>query len=764
VPLAERIREDAMYVVQSALGSVWLRQCDQVGPWVRAMGGRPHVDNRGRIEIGERTRFICSWAPVELRTAPGGTLTIGASCCINFGTAIEATKNVKIGYGVDIGPYCIVADSDAPANGRAPKDAEPIEIGDHVWLASRVTVLPGARIGERAVITAGSIVSGEIPAGVVAGGTPARVLRKLDGTEAPADAAKLNGHAAQPKPAPKQAPPAAPRREPAHRGLLVADFTIDELARSIEACPGDPHLGAEVAPFDQVVPTLMAPPPPGTDYLVVWTRPEAASPAFARLLAFETIDDATLLEEVDRFAELVTRSAAGYRFVIVPTWTIPPWRRGLGLADTRAGGVTRALHTMNARLIERLAATSNVFVLNAERWIAAGKGYSEKLWYMGKVPFAPAVFEQAAYDIKAAIAGVTGRARKLLVLDLDDTVWGGIVGDVGWEGLRLGGHDSVGEAFVDFQRAVKSLKRRGIVLAIVSKNEESVALEAIRNHPEMVLREEDFVAHRINWRDKAQNIADLVQSLNLGLQSVVFIDDNPFERTRVREALPDVFVPEWPEDKLTYPSALLSLRCFDAPALSAEDLARTEMYSAEQRRESLKAQVGSVDEWLSSLGLRVRVEELSASNLARTTQLLNKTNQMNLTTRRMTETELKDWAAGPGRWLYAVSVSDRLGDAGLTGILGVEARDGTAHVVDFVLSCRVMGRRVEETMAHVAVELARRHGLSRVVAELIPTAKNKPCRTFFEGSRFQHTTGGNTFVWETYEPYPCPAAISLEQA
>ena len=172
---------------------------------------------------------------------------------------------------------------------------------------------------------------------------------------------------------------------------------------------------------------------------------------------------------------------------------------------------------------------------------------------------------EAAADIRAAFVGLRGAAKKLLVLDLDDTLWGGIVGDAGWENLRLGGHDPQGESFADFQRAIKNLKRRGVVLALVSKNEESVALEAIRNHPEMVLKEDDFVGWRINWTDKARNIAELATELNLGLQSVVFIDDNPVERARVREALPEVFVPEWPEDKLLYASAFGQLRCFDAP-------------------------------------------------------------------------------------------------------------------------------------------------------------------------------------------------------
>jgi FkbH-like protein len=717
------------------------------------------------MEIGERARLYCRFAAVELRSFPGGTLRIGARTSINFGTTISAGRRVDIGDGVSFGPYCIVSDSDAP-DGSGGK---PISIGDGAWLASRVTVLPGARIGAGSVITAGSVVEGEIPPGVVAGGIPARVLRPIgvaaDGAQDPsrAGASRVDRPRHEVLSASDPSEKATADDRPiAHRGLLVSDFTIDELARCLETGDGSPRLAASAAPYGQVIPALLGAPPPDTDFAVVWTRPEAIAPAFGRLLEFEEVEEAELLADVDAFCEVLASGLSTYRFAFVPTWTVPPWRRGLGVIDARAHGITRALHAMNARLTERLAATPNVFVLNAQRWIdSAGKGaHSPKLWYLGKVPFHTAVFEQAALDVKAAISGLTGLARKLVVVDLDDTLWGGIVGDVGWEGLRLGGHDSVGEAFVDFQRALRRLKRRGIVLAIVSKNDEAVALDAIRKHGQMVLHEEDFVGHRINWNDKARNIADLVSSLNLGLQSTVFLDDSPFERARVREALPEVLVPEWPQDPLLYASALESLRCFDAPAVSAEDAARTGMYSAERRREELKAQVGSVEEWLRSLGLRVHVEPLRPENLARTAQLLNKTNQMNLTTRRLTEPELAAWAHGPGRWLWTVSVSDRVGDAGLTGIVSVEARGGTARIVDFVLSCRVMGRRVEETMAHLAVDTARRAGLSTVVAELVPTPKNNPCLAFWKASGF--TEDGPSFTWDAGRVYPLPDVLALE--
>jgi len=418
---------------------------------------------------------------------------------------------------------------------------------------------------------------------------------------------------------------------------------------------------------------------------------------------------------------------------------------------------------MNLRLAENLAG-SGAFVLDAQKWLAvAGKyGCNPKLWYTAKVAFGNDVFSEAASDIKAAARGIAGKAKKLVVVDLDDTLWGGTVGDLGWQNVNLGGHNAAGEAYVDFQRALKSLTHRGVLLAIVSKNEEETACEAIQNHPEMVLKLDDFAGWRINWSDKAANVADLAAELNIGLQSIVFLDDNPVERARVKEALPEVLVPDWPEDPLLYKRALCSLRCFDSPSLSAEDRERTKMYVTERCREELKARVGSFDDWLRSLQIRVKVEELNPGNLQRAVQLFNKTNQLSLTTRRMTSRELVQWANEPHRRLWTFTVSDKFGHSGLTGIVSLEVKDGIAQIVDFVLSCRVMGRKVEESMVHTAVKHAQDAGVDRVCAEYVPTSKNAPCLDFWKRSGFVQQRE-NFFVWHARNPYPVPEAVTIEE-
>lgn len=553
------------------------------------------------------------------------------------------------------------------------------------------------------------------------------------------------------------------------RGVLISDFNIANLAGLLANDPDPPVVEVATAPFGQAIPTLVD----GDheiwngrpSFAVVWTRPEGVIGSFQSFARNETASEETVLREVDAFAALLVRLTERVPTVFVPLWTTSMPRRGLGMLDLRPGaGLAHLLLRMNLRLSQACAGHSGIYLLDAQRWHAAAgpAAFQAILWYMAKIPFGPEVFREASRDIKAALLGLAGRSRKLILLDLDETLWGGILGEVGWRQLRLGGHDPVGEAHLDFQRELKALSRRGILLALVSKNDEAVALEAIRSHPEMELRVDDFVGWRINWGDKAQNIADLVAELNLGLDSTVFIDDHPTERARVRDALPKVFVPDWPEDPALFASTLLSLRCFDAPALSSEDARRTELYAADRRRDALKTNVGSVEDWLRSLGLRVTVETLNQANLSRTAQLLNKTNQMNLATRRMTEPELMAWSGSADHKVWTFRVADKFGDAGLTGILGAEVQDGGVAITDFVLSCRVMGRMVEETMLSIAVAHARSLRLERVVARYLPTERNGPCLQFFVRSGFRRE-GADLFVWPAGEEYPAPACVQVER-
>lgn len=551
------------------------------------------------------------------------------------------------------------------------------------------------------------------------------------------------------------------------KALFISDFNIENCCAYLTNDKSQPKIIAEAAPYGQVMSILLDKNASFKrkkyDFMVIWTQPEEIIKSFQQALNNVSPNFDAILKEVDEFSAAIIELQKYAPFIIVPSWICHPRYNIDGVLNmNHKTGTANILMHMNLRLAQNLSTAKNIYIVNPQKWVvhAGEKLFSPKLWYLAKVPFDNIFFKAAANDIKASVRKVVGDVRKLIILDLDDTLWGGIVGDLGWENIILGGHDHVGEAFVDFQLSLKTLSRRGILLGIVSKNEKKVALEAIKNHPEMILKVDDFVGWRINWQDKAQNIVDLVSELNLGLQSVVFIDDNPAERARVRESLPEVLVPEWPLDKTLYSISLSELNCFNTTTISHEDIKRTEMYKTEQKRKDSQKNIGSVEEWLKSLKVCLKIEEINKTNSARTVQLFNKTNQMNLSTRRHTEAELLNWLKQADRKLWTIRVSDKFGDSGLTGILSINVDNNKAQIIDLILSCRVFGRKIEYAMLHKAINYSQKRELSQVYAEYIPTPKNKPCLDFLNSSGFK--SNKNIFTYDCTENFPLPDFITIE--
>jgi FkbH-like protein len=552
-------------------------------------------------------------------------------------------------------------------------------------------------------------------------------------------------------------------------GITISDFNPDNFNALLSNNTEKPAVKMVSAPFGQVHQILIDKDAEcwkkPLDFAVVWTQPQSVLSSFNRSINFENVSTQEILDEVAQFSLQLIALKRRVNTLFVPAWVQPALERGLGITDLAdPKGIANLLMRMNLCLADLIHKHSGIHLLNTPRWVqsAGNQAFSAKLWYMAKVAFTNRVFKQATSEIKAAIRIAEGATKKLVAVDLDNTLWGGIVGDIGWEGLALGGHDPVGEAFVDFQKALKSLRSRGILLAIVSKNNESVALEAIDKHPEMVLRRDDFSAWRINWNDKAQNLLEILADLNLGVNSIVFIDDNPAERARIAESLKEVHVPDWPIDPLEYRAALTNLNCFDSMAISKEDLQRAQMYQAERQREAAKLSLGTLDEWLKTLDMRVRVEALSISNLPRAAQLLNKTNQMNLQTRRMSESEFLAWSQHPERWIWVMHVEDRFGSQGLTGLLSAEKVDSRLRIVDFILSCRVMGRKIEFAMLAVACQHAIDSGCTGVDIHYEETEKNHPCLEFLKKSKLHCKPETQSFHYEANELYPFPLQIQLE--
>ena len=550
--------------------------------------------------------------------------------------------------------------------------------------------------------------------------------------------------------------------------LIVSDFNASNLRRYLSAGLIEPRFGTRLNEFGQVMPVLLDREhdlwSPRPDLLVVWVKPDGVSAEFGRLLNGSPVSVSELLAETDQFIDALLACCERAGSVILPLFTVSPFRRGLGAGDHRSGGLSRGLHEMNHRLIMRLADHPNIFLVSPEVWVSrAQQSHSvEKFWYASKSPFSLHTYAAAADTCREVLLAVRGRARKLLILDLDETLWGGVVGDVGWQGIRLGGHDAVGEAFKDFQQGLISLQKKGVAIAIVSKNDEAVALHAMKYHPEMLLRPDLLAGWRINWHDKAQNIVDLVAELNLGLDSAVFIDDNPAERGRVSETLPEVMVPDWPSDPLLYRHCLERLGCFDQVRITNEDRTRASSYAANRSRAHLSTGMSSED-WVRSLNVQAQVARVHAGNRARVAQLMNKTNQMNLSTRRMTEEELVHWLNNPENDLFTLSASDRFADLGLIGILSVSKDGDELRIVDFVLSCRAFGRSLENLMFWLAVEIAKKKGAGCVFAEFVETEKNGPTWDFLSGRSGwnERPYQSQCFEWRTNESYTCPDHIAI---
>jgi FkbH-like protein len=473
---------------------------------------------------------------------------------------------------------------------------------------------------------------------------------------------------------------------------------------------------------------------------MVWTQPHLTLPSVAKLLRFQCESPAaeydTTLREVEQFADAVLKASERVGLVFVPTWILPAHERWIQTLAWRQGmGIANLLARANLLLADRFAAKQNIILLDSGFWQASlGRAaYDFRMYAFGKILYTQLFFEKVSAEVKCVLRGLMGLGKKVIVCDLDNTLWGGILGDDGPENIKLGAPDALGECFQAFQTALHGMRSRGILLAISSKNDEKLALSVIDDHPAMVLRREDFVAWRINWKDKAENLLELAAELNLGLESFVFLDDSPQERDQIRQILPQVHTPNLPASPSDYAAFLCSLNCFETASLGKEDLERTKLYQAERERKESLDLSGGVEAWLRSLQIEVHAAPLRRDNVPRAVQLLNKTNQFNLSLRRLDEKTFWEWAQQPNNSAYTFHVADRFGDFGLVGLTSLSRAGGDAQIVDFVMSCRVMGKKVEEALLGYTLNQASDVGVRRVIAPLVDGSRNGPAKAFFTG-------------------------------
>jgi FkbH-like protein len=426
--------------------------------------------------------------------------------------------------------------------------------------------------------------------------------------------------------------------------------------------------------------------------------------------------------------------------IIQPSFDYPATEAYGHLAGVLPGGRTRVIDLLNLRLREE--APANVSILNlaaAQRQAGMKQWEDEQAWDRYRQHPATESLPALAEAYMSHVRAKLGLSRKVLVTDLDNTLWKGVIGEVGLDGIGLGPGSPEGEAHLNLQRFMLDLKRRGILLAVCSKNNIEDAQLPFLRHPHMALRLGDFAAFRANWEDKAANLRAMARDLSLGLDSFVFLDDNPLEREWVRSQLSDVAIVELGSSPFHYLEQLDRGRYFEALSLSGEDFARADRYRVEAQREDLRASSASLDDFLRKLRLEASVEAIVAKNLARVTQLVNKTNQFNVTTRRYTDAQVRALAEDPQGWAAAFQMSDRMGSYGLIGVLFCRPADrgGVWEVDTWLLSCRTLGRQMEKFMFDRLIEAAVERGIVCVVGVYRPTAKNGLVKELYDQMGFR---------------------------
>jgi FkbH-like protein len=456
----------------------------------------------------------------------------------------------------------------------------------------------------------------------------------------------------------------------------------------------------------------------------------------------------------------------GHRSVFIQTF-VPRVETVFGdFESALVGSYAWYVNQLNHRL--RASVEAGIYVLDLEalanrvgleHWIDPGQ------WHLGKFSMSHAAIPLYADYLCRKISALKGKAKKCLVLDLDNTLWGGVIGDDGLEGIVIGQGSAVGEAHLAVQRFALLLRERGVVLAVSSKNTESVARQVFQEHPEMLLKEEHIAVFQANWQDKASNLKAIAKALNIGVDSLVLLDDNPAERQQVRSVLPEVGVPELPSDPALFPRMLLAAGYFETIGFTQEDLQRAAQYQANVARESMLSDATDMSKFLESLNMEAQVSPFDAIGRARTTQLINKTNQFNLTTKRYTETEVMNLEKDVDAVTFQIRLKDAFGDNGMICVLIGRFEAQALHVDTWLMSCRVLNRRVEEFSLSLLVDVALKRGVNKIMGTYFATEKNVIVKDLYSKLGFklvENIAGGSQWALDlaTYARPVVPIRIA----
>lgn len=439
-----------------------------------------------------------------------------------------------------------------------------------------------------------------------------------------------------------------------------------------------------------------------------------------------------------------------------------------GILDNQSSkGQCATIREVNQGLGEIVHSVRGTYILDYDALVAQhGRvgWHDERKWLTVRLPIAASRLVHMAEEWLRFLQPLTGKIAKVLVLDLDNTLWGGIIGEDGFDGIQIG-VEYPGAAFQALQHVTLDLYHRGILLAICSKNNLDDAMAVLEKHPGMLLRPRHFAATRINWQDKPQNLREIAAELNVGIDSLALADDNPVERRRVRLDIPEMTVIDLPENPMEYAQALQECPAFERLALSAEDRERPKYYVAERERTYLEQSSASREDFLRSLQQQAEVASISPATLARVAQLTQKTNQFNLTTRRYSEQEISHMASLPDCQVLSIRVKDRFADNGLVGVAITRDKDAVCELDTFLLSCRVIGRSVETALLSYLAARASARGNRELKGWFLPTKKNAPAKEFYSSHGFvmieQNDKGSQWRLDLSNSPIACPEWVKI---
>jgi len=423
-----------------------------------------------------------------------------------------------------------------------------------------------------------------------------------------------------------------------------------------------------------------------------------------------------------------------------------------GIIDTQhERSQKRVFEKINTGLLEIVKKYEEVYLLDYEHLVSLyGKKnwFDEKLWFMAKAPISRVGLEALANEYVKYFRAMQGLTKKCIVLDLDNTLWGGILGEEGIEGIKIG-HTSPGNAFMDFQRELLKLYHKGFILAINSKNNEENVMEVFDKHPDMVLRKEHFASIKINWSDKVQNMKDIGDELNIGMDTFVFLDDSPVERELIKQQLPEIHTVELPNNPHLYSKILKELPDFQMLSFTEEDMKRGKIYYEQVQRKKLEKSATSLEEFYTTLEMEAIIKRDDNFSIPRLAKMTQKTNQFNLTTIRYSESDISNFVASNGYCVYSLQLIDKFGDNGIVGEIIIKENGDAWEIDSFLLSCRVIGRTVETAFLSYIIEEGRKANIKSIISKYIPTRKNIVVKNLYKDHGFEFVKkNGEISVWK----------------